>query len=120
MSNPVFDRIQHDVTDNNVVLYMKGTPVFPQCGFSAAVVQMPQMIFHPVKTLVGQMKLLCLRANGVNWSGQNSLRTFANSGGAFIDSGSTALTSFATGTSITTQDYTLSWGTVSGCRNEGI
>jgi len=39
MSNPVFDRIQHDVTDNNVVLYMKGTPVFPQCGFSAAVVQ---------------------------------------------------------------------------------
>src|SRR5437870_13760596 len=39
MSNPVFDRIQRDVTDNNVVLFMKGTPVFPQCGFSAAVVQ---------------------------------------------------------------------------------
>src|SRR5438876_4616590 len=39
MSNPVFDRIQHDITDNNVVLFMKGTPVFPQCGFSAAVVQ---------------------------------------------------------------------------------
>jgi monothiol glutaredoxin len=39
MSNPVFDRIKQDVTDNPVVLYMKGTPVFPQCGFSAAVVQ---------------------------------------------------------------------------------
>ena len=39
MSNPVFDRIQHDISDNNVVLFMKGTPVFPQCGFSAAVVQ---------------------------------------------------------------------------------
>ena len=38
--NPVFDRIQNDITSNDVVLYMKGTPVFPQCGFSAAVVQM--------------------------------------------------------------------------------
>ena len=39
MSNPVFERIQQDISDNDVVLYMKGTPVFPQCGFSAAVVQ---------------------------------------------------------------------------------
>jgi monothiol glutaredoxin len=38
-SNPVIQRIQQDITDNDVVLYMKGTPVFPQCGFSAAVVQ---------------------------------------------------------------------------------
>ncbi|HJN03833.1 MAG TPA: Grx4 family monothiol glutaredoxin [Alphaproteobacteria bacterium] len=37
--NPVFDRISQEVSDNPVVLYMKGTPVFPQCGFSAAVVQ---------------------------------------------------------------------------------
>jgi monothiol glutaredoxin len=33
------DRIKQDITDNPVVLFMKGTPVFPQCGFSAAVVQ---------------------------------------------------------------------------------
>jgi monothiol glutaredoxin len=39
MSNPVIQRIQQDISDNDVVLYMKGTPVFPQCGFSAAVVQ---------------------------------------------------------------------------------
>jgi monothiol glutaredoxin len=39
MSNPVFERIQQDISDNDVVLFMKGTPVFPQCGFSAAVVQ---------------------------------------------------------------------------------
>lgn len=39
MSNPVFDRIRDDISSNDVVLYMKGTPVFPQCGFSAAVVQ---------------------------------------------------------------------------------
>src|ERR1700687_4082343 len=35
----VRDRIKQDITDNTVVLFMKGTPVFPQCGFSAAVVQ---------------------------------------------------------------------------------
>ena len=40
VSNPVFDRIRQDISENDVVLYMKGTPVFPQCGFSAAVVQL--------------------------------------------------------------------------------
>jgi monothiol glutaredoxin len=35
----VQDRIAKDVADNEVLLFMKGTPVFPQCGFSAAVVQ---------------------------------------------------------------------------------
>ena len=39
MSNPVHDRIQSEVAGNDVLLFMKGTPVFPQCGFSAAVVQ---------------------------------------------------------------------------------
>jgi len=38
MSNPVHDRIKQDISENDVVLYMKGTPIFPQCGFSAAVV----------------------------------------------------------------------------------
>jgi monothiol glutaredoxin len=32
-------RIDTEVKSNPVVLFMKGTPVFPQCGFSAAVVQ---------------------------------------------------------------------------------
>ncbi|PWC32637.1 Grx4 family monothiol glutaredoxin [Azospirillum sp. TSO35-2] len=35
----VAERIEQDLKSNDVVLYMKGTPVFPQCGFSAAVVQ---------------------------------------------------------------------------------
>ena len=39
MDTTVHDRIRQQVTDNPVVLFMKGTPVFPQCGFSAAVVQ---------------------------------------------------------------------------------
>ena len=35
----VTERIKRDISENPVLLYMKGTPVFPQCGFSAAVVQ---------------------------------------------------------------------------------
>ena len=38
MTNPVHEKIAKDVADNDVLLFMKGTPVFPQCGFSAAVV----------------------------------------------------------------------------------
>jgi monothiol glutaredoxin len=38
MSNSVHDRIQSEVSGNDVLLFMKGTPVFPQCGFSAAAV----------------------------------------------------------------------------------
>ena len=33
------DQIAEAIAANDVVLYMKGTPVFPQCGFSAAVVE---------------------------------------------------------------------------------
>ena len=38
------DQIKSDITSNDVVLYMKGTPVFPQCGFSATVVQILSML----------------------------------------------------------------------------
>ena len=34
----VSDRIQSEINSQDVVLFMKGTPVMPQCGFSAAVV----------------------------------------------------------------------------------
>ena len=37
MSNPVFERIQSLVDSSDVVLFMKGTQSFPQCGFSATV-----------------------------------------------------------------------------------
>lgn len=33
------ERIKKQVTDNPVIVYMKGTPDFPQCGFSARTVQ---------------------------------------------------------------------------------
>jgi monothiol glutaredoxin len=35
----VKDRIHEQVTTHPVVLYMKGTPQFPQCGFSATVAE---------------------------------------------------------------------------------
>ena len=39
ITDPVTERIESELQENDVVLFMKGTPVFPQCGFSAAVVQ---------------------------------------------------------------------------------
>ncbi len=35
----VQEKIRNQVTENAIVLYMKGTPQFPQCGFSGATVQ---------------------------------------------------------------------------------
>ena len=49
MTNPTFERIESDIKANPVVLYMKGTPVFPQCGFSARVVQILSHLGVPFK-----------------------------------------------------------------------
>ena len=51
----VHDRIQSEVATNDVLLFMKGTPVFPQCGFSAAVVDVLSQLgvkFHGINILV--------------------------------------------------------------------
>ena len=47
--NPVFERIKDEIGGSDVVLFMKGTPVFPQCGFSAAVVQVLNHMGVPFK-----------------------------------------------------------------------
>lgn len=39
MENPIFTTIQKHIDSAPVMLFMKGTPLFPQCGFSARVVQ---------------------------------------------------------------------------------
>ena len=49
-----FERIQGSVNGNDVTLFMKGSPVFPQCGFSAAVIQILdylQIKYHSVDVL---------------------------------------------------------------------
>ncbi len=47
---PVFDRIRSEITENPVMLYMKGSAMFPQCGFSARVVQILSHLGVPFKT----------------------------------------------------------------------
>ena len=39
LDDGVKDRIEKEINANDVVLFMKGTPVFPQCGFSSMVSQ---------------------------------------------------------------------------------
>src|SRR6195952_4480223 len=50
MSNPVHERIQTEITSNPVMLYMKGNAMFPQCGFSARVVQILTHLGVPFQT----------------------------------------------------------------------
>ncbi|PJB71439.1 MAG: monothiol glutaredoxin, Grx4 family [Alphaproteobacteria bacterium CG_4_9_14_3_um_filter_47_13] len=49
MENVVFDRIRKQIESDDIVLYMKGTAIFPQCGFSAATVQILSQIGVPFK-----------------------------------------------------------------------
>ena len=39
LDDGVKSRIEKEISSNEVVLFMKGTPVFPQCGFSSMVSQ---------------------------------------------------------------------------------
>jgi monothiol glutaredoxin len=51
---PIKDDIQATVDKNDVVLFMKGTPDFPQCGFSGQVVQILRYLdvaYEPVNCL---------------------------------------------------------------------
>jgi monothiol glutaredoxin len=50
MSNQTFERIQTDIAEHPVMLYMKGTAMFPQCGFSARVVQILSHLEVPFRT----------------------------------------------------------------------
>lgn len=38
----VFERIRREINDHQVMLYMKGTPEFPRCGFSATLIEILQ------------------------------------------------------------------------------
>jgi monothiol glutaredoxin len=51
MENPVFAEIQSHIDSAPVMLFMKGTPMFPQCGFSARVIQILKHSGVPFKTV---------------------------------------------------------------------
>ena len=40
MSNPTIDRIEKEIRDHRIVLFIKGSPNAPQCGFSAATMEL--------------------------------------------------------------------------------
>jgi monothiol glutaredoxin len=42
------ERIEKLISENPVVLFMKGTPEFPQCGFSGQVIQILEYVGAPV------------------------------------------------------------------------
>jgi len=55
--NPVFKQIEELINNNDIVLFMKGNPKFPQCGFSAVVVKILQdarVPFQDVNILMDQ------------------------------------------------------------------
>jgi monothiol glutaredoxin len=58
--NKIFDDIKKNIEENDIVLFMKGTPDFPQCGFSAMV--------------VGILQTLGLKFKGINVLENNELR----------------------------------------------
>jgi monothiol glutaredoxin len=49
--NPIFATIEREITENPVVLFMKGSATEPLCGFSAMVVQILRKLEIPFKTV---------------------------------------------------------------------
>ena len=60
MDQKIKDLINKEITDNDICLFMKGTPDAPQCGFSMAVSNM--------------LKILEVKYKGVNVLEEQSLR----------------------------------------------
>ncbi len=50
MDQEIKQSIEDDISSNNVHLFMKGTPLFPQCGFSSTVVQILTYLEVPFTT----------------------------------------------------------------------
>ncbi len=48
MSEPIDDRIRREISENPVLVYMKGTPDFPECGFSGATVRVFELLGVPI------------------------------------------------------------------------
>ena len=51
MTNPTTERIKGIIAGSDVVLFMKGVPAAPQCGFSAAVAQILSQLAVPFKSV---------------------------------------------------------------------
>ena len=47
MPRDVIEEIRAETARNKVIVYMKGTPTFPMCGFSAATVEVLREVGYP-------------------------------------------------------------------------
>lgn len=57
MTNPTIQRIEQEIKSHKVVLFVKGTPQAPMCGFSASVMELFKNLkvpFHTVDVLANQ------------------------------------------------------------------
>ena len=69
MSDNILDKIAADLANNNIVLYLKGTPDFPQCGFSYRVVEILNQLnisYHAVDVLADDLVRQGIKEYG-NW-----------------------------------------------------
>ncbi|MEE3718319.1 Grx4 family monothiol glutaredoxin [Tumidithrix elongata RA019] len=49
--NPIIQtKIEGQINNNKIMIYMKGTPSMPQCGFSAATIQVFSALGYPFET----------------------------------------------------------------------
>jgi monothiol glutaredoxin len=51
MARDVIQEIKDEIARNKVLIYMKGTRIFPQCGFSAATVKVFEQLGVPFETV---------------------------------------------------------------------
>ena len=51
MADDVITEIENEIRDNKVMIYMKGTPSFPQCGFSATTIEIFEELGRPFNSV---------------------------------------------------------------------
>jgi monothiol glutaredoxin len=51
MADDVMTEIENEIRANKIMIYMKGTPSFPQCGFSAATIEVFEDLGHPFSSV---------------------------------------------------------------------
>lgn len=51
MAEDIMEKIQSQIDENKILIYMKGTKVMPQCGFSAAMVRLFESYGVPFETV---------------------------------------------------------------------
>jgi len=51
MADDVIKEIDDEIRNNKIMIYMKGNPTFPQCGFSAATIEIFQELGKPFHTV---------------------------------------------------------------------